>query len=231
MGLRGKGMLVVFSEVKARHERDFNEWYNREHIDERINMPGFRRARRYVAVRGAPKYLATYECERVSDLATPGYLAVLANQTPWTQAVMARFIHFKRMTLRMQVDRTHGIGGALAAIRFVPGSGHRRILIDWLRNTAFPRAIKQPGMLGAAAGENDVDVANAPVQAKSMDNPKADEAEWLVLLEGADAEAVGAAARQLFKLSTLRPFGVRAAPVIGTYRFLFGNTATAKARR
>jgi hypothetical protein len=216
-------MLVVYSEVKSRHERDFNEWYNREHIDERLGMPGFHRARRYVAVKGTPKYLAIYECNRVGDLATPHYLGVLANQSPWTQATMARFTQFNRMTLRMQVDQTHGLGGALAAVRFVPGSGQRHNLIEWLRDTALPRAIKPPGMLGAAAGENDIDVANAPLQAMSMDKPKADKAEWVVFLEGADAVTVGAVARQTFKLSTLRPFGVREAPVIGTYRFLFGN--------
>src|SRR6185437_14639056 len=102
MALRGKGMLVVFTEVKPRDERDFNEWYNREHIDERVNLPGFHRARRYVAQRGSPKYLAT-----------PGYLALLANQTPWSQAVMARFTHFNRMTVRVQIDLAHGIGGAI----------------------------------------------------------------------------------------------------------------------
>ena len=112
MPLLGKGMLVVFTEVKARDERDLNEWYNREHIDERINLPGFHRARRYVSVRASPKYLATYECDTVDDLATPGYLHLLANQTPWSQAVMDRFTHFHRMTLRTQVDLTHGIGGA-----------------------------------------------------------------------------------------------------------------------
>ena len=105
MPLHGKGMLIVFSEVKARDERDFNEWYNREHIDERVNLPGFHRARRYVAVRGSPKYLAIYECDTVGDLATPGYLALLANQTPWTQAVMARFTQFNRMTLRVKVEQ------------------------------------------------------------------------------------------------------------------------------
>src|SRR5258708_7028749 len=120
MALRGKGMLIVMNQVKARDERDFNEWYNREHIDERVNLPGFRRARRYVAVRGSPKYLATYECDRVGNLATPGYLALLANQTPWTQAVMARFTFFIRLTLRIQVDLTHGIGGAVSVVRFVP---------------------------------------------------------------------------------------------------------------
>ena len=223
MPLHGKGMLIVFTEVKARDERDFNEWYNREHIDERVNLPGFHRARRYVAVRGTPKYLATYECDTVGDLATPGYLALLANQTPWTQAVMARFTQFNRMALRMQVDLSHGVGGAVAAVRFVPDPHERKALVAWLHETALPKAIARPGMVGAAAAENDLEVANAPLQDKSMDHPKADEAEWVVLLEGSDAGAVGAAARSMFTLVKLKNFGVSVAPTIGTYRLLFGN--------
>src|SRR5229473_2360068 len=162
MALRGEGMLIVFTDVKAGDERDFNEWYNREHIDERVNLPGFRRARRYVAVRGTPKYLATYECDSVGDLATPGYLQLLANQTPWTQAVMARFTQFNRLTLRVQ---------------FVPDPRERKPLVAWLQETALPKAIARPGMLGAAAAENDLEVAHAPLQDKSMDHPRADEAE------------------------------------------------------
>ncbi len=223
MALRGKGMLITLTEVKPRHERDFNEWYNREHIDERVNLPGFHRARRYVALRGSPKYFATYECDHVGDLAAPDYLALLANQTPWSQAVMARFTHFHRLTLRIQADLTHGIGGALSAVRFVPDPRRRRALVAWLNDTALPNAIKRPGMLGAAAGENDLEIANAPVQAKSMDHPKVEEAEWVILLEGADTDATAATARKLFKLSALKPFGVTDAPTIGTYRLLFGN--------
>jgi hypothetical protein len=223
MALRGKGMLIVYNEVKPGHELDFNEWYNREHIDERVNLPGFHRARRYVAVRATPKYLATYECDTVNDLARPGYLALLANQTPWSQAVMARFTHFNRMTLRVQIDMTHGEGGAITAVRFVPQPAMRRPLIAWLKETALPRAIARPGMLGAAVAENDIAIANAPLQSRSMDHPKADQAEWVVLLEGADPVATSSAARTLFKTSTLKPFGVTQTPVIGTYRFLFGN--------
>lgn len=223
MPLSGKGMLITLTEVKPRHERDFNEWYNREHIDERVGLPGFHRARRYVALRGSPKYFATYECDTVGDLATPGYLALLANQTPWSQAVMARFTHFHRLTLRIQVDLTHGIGGALTAVRFVPDPRRRKALIAWLTDTALPGAIRRPGMLGAAAGENDLEIANAPVQAKSMDHPRAEEAEWVVLLEGADTDATAAAARKSFRRSALKPFGVTVAPVVGTYRLLYGN--------
>src|SRR5689334_8942339 len=117
MPLHGKGMLVVYTEVAARDERDLNEWYNREHIDERINLPGFHRARRYVAVRGTPKYLATYECDSADDLVAPGYLQMLAHQTPWSDSVTSKFTRFNRMTLRMQVDLTHGVGGVLTAVR------------------------------------------------------------------------------------------------------------------
>jgi hypothetical protein len=218
-------MLIVYNEVKPRHERDFNEWYNREHIDERVNLPGFHRARRYVAVRASPKYLATYECDTVNDLATPGYLALLADQTPWTQAVMARFTHFHRLTLRVQVDLAHGEGGALTTLRFVPDPAMRRQLIDWLAGTALPRAIARPGMVGAAVAENDLEIANAPVQSKSMDHPRADQVEWVVLLEGADAAATSGAARALFKATALKPFGVTKPATVGTYRFLFGNAS------
>ena len=223
MPLHGKGMLIVFNQVKARDERDFNEWYNREHIDERVDLPGFHRARRYVAERGSPKYLATYECDTVQDLAAPGYLKLLANQTPWTQSVMARFTRFNRLTLRVQVDLAHGAGGAVAAVRFVPDPRKRKSLVAWLQQTVLPQAIARPGMVGAVAAENDLETANAPLQDKSMDHPRVEEAEWVVLLEGADAEAVGAAARASFKRRDLKDFGVSAAPTIGTYRFLFGN--------
>ena len=222
MPLHGKGMLVVFNEVAAEDERDFNEWYNREHIDERVGLPGFRRGRRYVAVRGSPKYLATYECDKVEDLATPGYLALLADQTPWTKAVMARFTHFKRMTVRVRLDLAHGEGGALTTVRFTPQPAMARQLTGWLKD-ALPAAIAKPGMVGAAVVENDVEIANAPVAQSSMDHPKVEEAEWVVLLEGADPAATASAARALFKTAALKPFGVTRAPIVGTYGFLFGN--------
>ena len=77
--------------------------------------------------------------------------------------------------------------------------------------------------VGAAVGENDLEVVHAPLQDKSMDHPRADESEWVVLLEGADVAAVGAAARSLFTQTRRKPFGIEAPPTIGIYRFLFGN--------
>ena len=233
MPLRGKGMLVVFAEVHSRHEADLNEWYNREHLDERVNLPGFHRARRYVALtaRDRPKYLATYECNRVGDLATPFYLQNLAHPTPWSRKVTSRFTRFHRLTLRIQVDLAHGIGGFVTAIRFTPDPRKHQALAVWLESKILPRTIGRPGMLGAFAAENDPDTANAPLQASSVDRPRAIEAEWLVLLEGADASSAESAARAAFKLASLKRFGVTSAPSIGTYRLLCGVDAKSNGRR
>lgn len=223
MPLLGKGMLLTLTEVSARDERDYNEWYNREHIDDRVNLPGFHRGRRYAAVNGTPKYLAVYECDTVAILGTPNYLQTLDHQTPWSQRVMARFTQFSRLTLRIQVDQTHGIGAALATVRFVPDPHRRKALVQWLSEQALPKLIARPGVLGAAVGENDLEVVHAPLQDKSMDHPRADESEWVALIEGADVAAVGAAARSLFTQTSRKAFAIEAAPTIGTYRFVFGN--------
>ena len=130
---------------------------------------------------------------------------------------------FTRLTLRIQADRTHGVGGAVAVVRFVPDPRNRKALVAWLTDTALPKAIARPGLVGGFAAENDLDIAHAPLAEKSMDLPRADEAEWVVMLEGGDAGTVGAAARAIFTLPRLKPFGVTAAPTVGTYRLLFGN--------
>ena len=126
MPLHGKGMLIVFCEVKARDERDFNEWYNREHIDERVNLPGFHRGRRYVAVRGSPKYLATYECDtsRISRRRVPG----AAGQPDAVDPGSDGTLHQVHAPHRARAGRPGArFGGAIAAVRFTPdprSAGH-----------------------------------------------------------------------------------------------------------
>ena len=133
-------------------------------------------------------------------------------------AYIAYHFHWEREEI---LDLTHGEGGALTTVRFAPRP-MRKPLTDWLRK-ALPETIAKPGMVGAAALENDLEVANAPAASRSMDHPKADQIEWLVLLEGADPTVTAAAARALFKPAVLKPFGVTKPAMIGTYRFLFGN--------
>ncbi len=53
---------------------DFHEWHNREHMPERVGIPGFRRGRRYVAISGAPEFFNLYEADSPETLAGQDYL-------------------------------------------------------------------------------------------------------------------------------------------------------------
>jgi hypothetical protein len=84
---KGTGLLMVWCDVPADKEAEFNRWYNEEHIAERMAIPGFLSAARYEAVKGSPKHLAYYELESPAVLESAAYKKVSENPTPWTKRV------------------------------------------------------------------------------------------------------------------------------------------------
>ena len=74
MPLAGQGVLAIWNGIEDEAEADFVAWHVREHIPERVAVPGFLRGRRYVAEVGAPKYFNFYETESPETLVAPAYL-------------------------------------------------------------------------------------------------------------------------------------------------------------
>src|SRR5574342_481325 len=54
---RGTGLLMLWTDVDPEHEAEFNRWYDEEHLDRLLKVPGFLGAARYAALRGGPNYL------------------------------------------------------------------------------------------------------------------------------------------------------------------------------
>jgi len=82
---KGTGLLMVWTDVPADKEKDFNRWYNEEHLAERLAIPGFLSAARYEAVKGNPKHLAYYELESPAVLESAAYKRVSEHPTEWTK--------------------------------------------------------------------------------------------------------------------------------------------------
>ncbi|SRR5436309_794822 len=82
---KGTGLLMVWVDVPADKEKEFNRWYNDEHLAERLAIPGFLAGARYEAVKGSPKHLAYYELESPAALESAAYKKVIANPTEWTK--------------------------------------------------------------------------------------------------------------------------------------------------
>ena len=78
---KGSGIFLVYVDIDATHDQEFNEWYTTEHLPELQAVPGILAAARYVAVKGGPKYLAFYELEDIDVLHTPAFTN--RPRTPW----------------------------------------------------------------------------------------------------------------------------------------------------
>src|ERR1700751_3727472 len=110
MPMAGKGMLLTSMDIDAAHEAEFNRWYDREHLEERVAIDGFIEARRYIAEQGAPKYLSLYSTATFEVLDSPAYCKALANQTEWSKQNIARFKNMVRSVARITISRGTGRG-------------------------------------------------------------------------------------------------------------------------
>lgn len=88
-----RGLLLTLTEPPPAMDEEFNAWYDTEHLPERLAIPGFRSARRWV--RGGI-YLATYELDSPEVLQSKPYLDRFRNQTPWSRRCLGRCLTFKR---------------------------------------------------------------------------------------------------------------------------------------
>ena len=127
-----RGLLLTMTEPPPAMEEEFNAWYDDEHMAERLAIPGFRSARRWVAdvAPGGGKYLATYELDSLAVLSSAAYLARFQNQTPWSKRCLGKAVLFKRWACEQVVPGTADphpaatailigqVGGALQVRRF-----------------------------------------------------------------------------------------------------------------
>jgi hypothetical protein len=54
------GILAIFNNAAPRRETEFEEWFQHEHLQERLGVPGFLLGRRHEAVLGEPRYFNFY---------------------------------------------------------------------------------------------------------------------------------------------------------------------------
>ena len=92
------GLLLTMTEPPPAMEEEFNAWYDDEHLAERLAIPGFRSAKRWVAdvPPGQGKYLGTYELDSSAVLQSKEYLARFNNQTPWSRRCLSKMVAFRR---------------------------------------------------------------------------------------------------------------------------------------
>ena len=186
MPMAGTGMLMTSMDIDPAHEQEFNQWYDREHLAERVAIEGFLEARRYVAVNAAPKYLGLYSTKTFDVLDSDAYRKALANQTAWSLANIGRFKNMLRSVARITVSRGQGRGAALGLVRIRPPEGDASALREALRARLDPGMIH--GIISMHLMESDPRLSRPLTDDANAPNPAA--RDWYVLIDGTDIHAV-----------------------------------------
>jgi hypothetical protein len=214
MPLAGKGMLLTSMDIDAADEADFNRWYDREHLEERVAIDGFLEARRYVAHQGSPKYLCLYSTATFEVLDSPAYREKLAHPTDWSKRTTARFKNMIRAVARITISRGQGRGAALGIIRVRPPAGGEQNLRAALREKLDPG--KLDGIVSMHLIESD------PILSKPLtDDPKVADpgaGDWFVLIDATDVNAISAVSAARFAGSAF-PAGIQVSA--GSYRLMW----------
>lgn len=211
MPMAGKGMLLTSMNIGAADEAEFNRWYDREHLEERVAIDGFLEARRYVAHDGNPKYLSLYSTETFEVLDSPAYRAALANQTAWSKTNIARFKDMIRAVARITVSRGTGRGAALGIVRLRP-SGQDKLRAA-LREQLDPAQLD--GIISMHLLESDPALSKPITDDPSAPNPGA--ADWFVLIDATDVGALPAAMARFGGNAALKPLIISS----GIYRMMW----------
>jgi hypothetical protein len=119
MGMKGTAFLAIWHDIAEGQHGEFIEWHTREHMPERLSIPGFTTGKRlHTPDAQRHVYGTIYAAENVEVFRSPDYLERLNNPTPWTSAVAPSFQNFLRVACDRVAHAGTGDGGTIATIRF-----------------------------------------------------------------------------------------------------------------
>lgn len=208
-------MLLTSMDIDPKHEADFNRWYDREHLIERVAIDGFLEARRYIAHQGSPKYLCLYSTETFEVLDSPAYRTVLMNPTEWSKTNLARFENMIRTIARITVSRGQGRGAALGIIRLRPVAGGHERLRATLRERLDPDELD--GIIAMHLIESDPALSKPLTGDPPVSDPGA--GDWFVLIDAVNVNAIGETMAARFTGSGIFEGGGRISS--GSYRLMW----------
>ena len=201
----GAAAVVIWNDVAPEGREAFYAWHDREHIPERLGVPGFLRGRRFIRPGHSPEWLTLYETRDPAVLTSPAYLARLNAPTPATVATLVHFRNTSRAACRLAHSVGASTGGHVLALRLAADDAQGDALRTFVVEQAFPQAMRITGVVACHLYRAD-DSASYVKTAESS-NREFDVPSWIVLCE-ASLETAAVQARNLIEGPELAELGV-----------------------
>jgi hypothetical protein len=152
---RGTGLLMAWMDIDPAEEDAFNRWYDEQQVARMLAIPGILSAARYVALRGAPKYLAMYELEDHLVLRSTAFLGSVRYQHPgFSGGIVGRNYLFNgyRQIFPARtdpIDSTIGPAPFLQMGRIDIAAAMEEEFNDWYNTAYIPGYLTVPGCIRA----------------------------------------------------------------------------------
>lgn len=178
-------MLALWNSFSDNQD-EYDAWHTREHVLERLTVPGFVSVRRYRKSTGPlPDYLTLYWLSDAQVLESPEYLNLVENPSDWSLGMRDGLTDVIRHAYADAVHLGRGIG-AEAAVKLV---SYREELGDAL--STFFETSKAAAITGLMTARLVPNLTELPFLASTRDPLPPDTA--MLLLEGFDADALRSA--------------------------------------
>lgn len=124
---RQGALLLNWFDIETGNESAFDDWHNREHVVERMGVPGFTQGRRFEAV-GTPRaaghsYLVAYDASGIGVFESADYAARLDNPTPLTASVVPCLRSLTRTVYKVEARRGAGTSAYVRTVRLPSRDG------------------------------------------------------------------------------------------------------------
>ena len=154
------GILIVWIDIRAEIEADFNDWYDREHLPDRVlRTPGFLRGRRYVAHRettGAPRFLTYYDLQSTAVMLSDAHMALRRQRTARDQLFVPLFRNTIKGICDVVCRAGSGDGDYLVLLPVVAEAGRAQAFAQGICAKLLPDLAASRGVASAVfATRND----------------------------------------------------------------------------
>jgi len=197
MSLAGSGAICIWHDLTPEATDEFYQWHNREHMPERVGIPGFRRGRRYIAVAGSPTYFNLYEADSTEVLGGNDYLDRLNAPTEWTRRVVPSFRRVSRSICRVVYSEGVGQGGFMLTQRFEVAAAERPGALETMRSRLLPPLAERKGIAGVHLCVADEAISRIETAEKKARADATAVPGCIVLIEGTSEEDVRTAGELL----------------------------------
>jgi len=148
-----KGLLFASFDFSPAQAGEFHDWYDLEHIPERLRVPGFLNAERWISDENPKIAVATYDLESPAVMESAPYRAIgYENASVWTKritAIVKRILRFAGEQIRPgDLVAPPGAGALLMASMDVDPAAEAEFN-EWYDSEHLPQLGAVPGVLAA----------------------------------------------------------------------------------